>query len=37
MSLLRGNQAPDIPGGTWTVPFGREIGQISRLEFQPIN
>jgi len=27
----------DIPGGTWTVPFGGGVGQIRRLGFQPIN
>src|ERR1700677_471746 len=27
----------DVPGGTWTVPFGGGIGQIRRLGFQPIN
>jgi hypothetical protein len=27
----------NVPGGTWTVPFGGGIGQIRRLGFQPIN
>jgi hypothetical protein len=27
----------DVPGGTWTVPFGGGVGQIRRLGFQPIN
>ena len=27
----------DIPGGTWTLPFGGGVGQIRRLGFQPIN
>src|ERR1700734_3901295 len=27
----------DVPGGTWTVPFGGGIGQIRRLGSQPIN
>ena len=27
----------NVPGSTWTVPFGGGIGQIRRLGFQPIN
>lgn len=27
----------DVPGATWTVPFGGGVGQIRRLGFQPIN
>jgi hypothetical protein len=27
----------NVPGGTWTIPFGGGIGQIRRLGFQPIN
>jgi hypothetical protein len=27
----------DVPGGTWTVPFGGGVGQIRRLGPQPIN